>query len=76
MRNTIEAFPDTFFKKCMEGMDCLFRDYDAGYPSFDQPHNELTTHASIRAFHCVDVQQELWDRIGKWGKENDVYAWP
>ena len=44
------------------------------YPSFDQPHNELTTHVSIRAFHWVDVQ--LWVRTGKWGKENDVYAWP
>ena len=25
----LEAVPDTFFKKCMECMGCLFRDYDA-----------------------------------------------
>ena len=66
-------------KKCMECMSCLSRDHEylcRRYPSSDQPHNRLTTYASVKAFHCVDVQQELWVRIGKWGKENDVYAWP
>ena len=57
-------------------MGCLSRDYDAVTQASTKPHNVLTTHASIRAFHRVDVQQELLVRISKWGKENDVYAWP
>ena len=59
-------------------MGCLFRDYDAvthastSLTMYSQHMRRLERSTVL----MTDVQQELWVRIGKWGKENDVYAWP